>query len=104
MGYAINPSAIFDFENHTTHTDTYTFNKKTYTQARNYAPAKTLAKEEKQNPYKAAAEEVESYTVRKGDTLSSIARKHGLSATSLRKINKLGTSDMIKVGQVLKLK
>ena len=43
MGYAINPSAIFDFENQTTHTDTYTFDKKSFTQARNYAPAKRTA-------------------------------------------------------------
>lgn len=40
MGYAINPAAIFDFANHCTHTDEYTFTKKTYTEARNYAPAK----------------------------------------------------------------
>lgn len=40
MGYPINPAAIFDFANQTTHTDQYTFSKKTYTQARNYAPEK----------------------------------------------------------------
>lgn len=40
MGYPINPCAIFDFPNHTTHTDEYTFSKKTYTEARNYAPEK----------------------------------------------------------------
>lgn len=44
MGYAINPSAIFDFENQTTHTDTYTFTKKEYTQSRNYAPRKSSTK------------------------------------------------------------
>lgn len=38
MGYAINPEAIFDFANRTTHTDSYTFNKNTYTEARDYAP------------------------------------------------------------------
>ncbi len=38
MGYAINPEAIFDFANRTTHTDSYTFNKSTYTEARGYAP------------------------------------------------------------------
>ena len=38
MGYPINPAAIFDFANQCTHTDEYTFSKKTYTQARNYAP------------------------------------------------------------------
>ena len=103
MGYAINPAAIFDFANHTTHTDTYTFDKKTYTKARNFAPSKTLAEGE-DNPYKAAVEEIETYTVKKGDTLSSIARSYGLSATSLRKMNGMTASDVIKVGQVLKLK
>lgn len=105
MGYAINPSAIFDFANHTTHTDTYTFDKKTYTKARNFAPAgTTLAKAEKENPYRAAASEADTYTVRKGDTLSSIAKSYGLSATTLRKINHMNNADVIKVGQVLKLK
>lgn len=104
MGYAINPSAIFDFANHTTHTDQYMFDKKTYTKPRNYAPAGNLAKAEKENPYRAAAAEKNTYTVRKGDTLSSIARAYGVSATTLRKINKMASSDVIKVGQVLKLK
>lgn len=36
MGYAINPQAIFDFEDRTTITDTYTFSKSTYTEARSY--------------------------------------------------------------------
>lgn len=40
MGYAINPCAIFDFANQTT--DYYTFNKGTYTQARNYAPSSSV--------------------------------------------------------------
>ena len=40
MGYAINPDAIFDFENKTTHTDEFTFNKSSYKDARDYSPAK----------------------------------------------------------------
>lgn len=103
MGYAINPAAIFDFANHTTHTDTYLFDKKTYTKARNYAPSNNYARS-KGNIYKAANSEKESYTVKKGDTLTSIAKAYGLSATSLRKINGMGSGDMIKVGQVLRLK
>ncbi len=103
MGFAINPAAIFDFANQTTHTDTYLFDKKTYTKARNYAPSR-FAKTDNENPYKAADSERESYTVKKGDTLSSIAKSYGLSATSLRKINGMSNSDVIKVGQTLKLK
>lgn len=104
MGYAINPSAIFDFANQTTHTDTYTFSKSTYTQPRNYAPSKNLAQSEKGNPYKPAASSKSTYKVKKGDTLSSIARSHGMSTTRLRRLNGLGSSDKIRSGQVLKLK
>ena len=104
MGYAINPSAIFDFANQTTHTDTYTFSKSTYTKARNYAPSRNLAQAEKENPYKKGNDSRTTYTVRRGDTLSSIARSYGMSATTLRKLNSLASSDKIKAGQTLKLK
>lgn len=104
MGYAINPAAIFDFANQTTHTDTYAFSKSTYTQSRNYAPSNTLAQAESENPYKTAKSTRSTYTVRKGDTLSSIARSNGLSVTRLRKLNGLGKSNKIQKGQVLKLK
>lgn len=103
MGYAINPSAIFDFQNQTTHTDTYTFSKATYTQARNYAPTATASKATAESSYKSGAE-VSTYTVKKGDTISSIARSYGMSVTRLRNINGLNSSDRIEAGQVLKLK
>ncbi len=104
MGYAINPSAIFDFANQTTHTDTYTFSKKTYTQPRNFAPSnEQLAKNQKENPYKSAKETKSTHTVRKGDTLASIARSYGISTTTLRRLNNL-EGNLIKAGQVLKVK
>lgn len=106
MGYAINPSAIFDFANHTTHTDEYTFTKTTYTKARNFAPSRNkrelLADEE--NTYKSGNNQISSYVVKKGDTLNKIARAHGMSATSLRKLNNLEPEDVIKIGMELKLK
>ena len=102
MGYAINPNAIFDFANQTTHTDTYTFSKSNYTQGRNYAPTRS-ERQMAENPYK-AGKEVKTYTVRRGDTLSSIARSYGLSAKTLRRLNGLGPKSKIKAGQVLKLK
>ena len=106
MGYDINPSAIFDFANHTTHTDQYTFSKSTYTKARNYAPNKNKVElaAEKENTYKSGNHQIASYTVKKGDTINKIARAHGLSATSLRKLNGLETTDVIKIGQELRLK
>lgn len=106
MGYAINPAAIVDFANKTTHTDEYTFSKATYTKARNFAPSKSkreLASDDA-NTYKSGNSQIASYTVKKGDTINKIARAHGMSATSLRKLNGLETSDAIKIGQELRLK
>ena len=43
-----------------------------------------------------------TYTVRRGDTLSSIARKHGISVSTLKKRNGI-KGDKIRVGQKLKI-
>lgn len=43
-----------------------------------------------------------AYTVKKGDTLSGIARDHGVSVASIRTINRL-SSDRIMVGQKLRI-
>ena len=101
MGYAINPAAIFDFANHTTHTDTYTFSKKTYTQPRNFAPSR---QNEIHNPYKQGSEMAATYTVKSGDTVAAIARKYGMSATTLRRLNNMEKTDPIRTGMILKLK
>ncbi len=106
MGYAINPCAIFDFANQTTHTDTYTFNKGTYTQARNYAPSSSVAYAEKaskqENAYTDGSRE--TYRVKKGDTLSSIASAYGTSIDNLCKLNGLSKKSRINAGKVLRVK
>jgi len=43
------------------------------------------------------------YRVKRGDTLEKIARKHNTSVGELRKLNKIKQSDVIFVGQNLKL-
>lgn len=97
MGYAINPGAIFDFENKTTHTDTYTFNKSTYTQDRNYAPSR------KGKSTTTVSASAATYKVRKGDNLGKIARKHGTTVAAIKRLNGL-KSDNLSVGQRLKLR
>jgi uncharacterized protein YgiM (DUF1202 family) len=42
------------------------------------------------------------YTVKQGDTLSSISRKYGVSVTNIKRWNNLH-SDMIRIGQKLKI-
>ncbi len=43
------------------------------------------------------------HVVRSGDTLSSIARRHGMSMTTLARINGIKTTSILRVGQRLKL-
>ena len=47
--------------------------------------------------------EGEYYTVKNGDTLWTIARKHGLSVDELKNINNI-SSNVLSIGQVLKVK
>lgn len=44
-----------------------------------------------------------TYTVKAGDTLTSIATRYNTTVAMLQQLNGLGTSDLIQVGQVLKL-
>ncbi len=115
MGYAINPCAIFDFANQTTHTDTYTFSKSTYQNARNFSPAANseYAKEYlKKNPPKPYVRNSGStkgagsstYRVRKGDSLSKIASRNGTTVARLCRLNGLKTTSKLQVGQKIKLR
>jgi len=47
-------------------------------------------------------EVIKYYTVRKGDTLSKIAKRYGVTVASIRKLNKVGKS--VKRGKKLKIK
>ncbi|MFM7770399.1 MAG: LysM peptidoglycan-binding domain-containing protein [Bacteroidota bacterium] len=44
------------------------------------------------------------YTVKKGDSLSSIAKKYGTSVEKLRKLNGLKSSSKLKTGQKIRVK
>lgn len=115
MGYPINPMAIFDFENQTTHTDTYVFDKRAYQNARDYSPAsrRQLAaadqpakavKSAKSTSTKGSLKASKSYKVKKGDTLSKIAARNGVSVKELCRINGLKASSKLQPGKTLKVK
>ena len=44
-----------------------------------------------------------SYTVKSGDTISSISRKHKVSPTSLMKLNKISDPTKLRIGQSLRV-
>lgn len=119
MGYAINPAAIFDFANQTVHTDTYTFTKSTYQDARNFDPAANTEYAKvytKNNPRPAASASSSSssssrhssgastYKVKKGDTLGAIAAKHHVTVRQLCRLNGLNTRSKLRIGQRLKVR
>lgn len=110
MGYAINPAAIFDFANQTTHTDTYTFDKRTYQEARNFSLADNARYAEKyraaypSKPYKASNGGSATYKVRKGDSLSRIASRNGTTVARLCRLNGLKTTSKLRIGQRLRLR
>lgn len=117
MGYAINPCAIFDFANQTTHTDTYTFDKRTYQKARNFDPkanseyAQQYLKENPTKPYvrsskssTASSAGASSYKVRKGDSLSKIASRNGTTVAKLCQLNGISTKTKLRIGQKLRVR
>lgn len=113
MGYAINPCAIFDFANQTTHTDTYTFDKRTYQEARNFDPEANVeyrrryAQANPPRPYtrnRNSEGTASTYRVRRGDSLSKIASRNGTTVAKLCRLNGLTTSSKLQPGQRLRLR
>lgn len=51
----------------------------------------------------AAAAQEATYTVKRGDTLSGIARKYGITVAALAAANSIDNPNLIHVGQVLKI-
>ena len=49
------------------------------------------------------ARSVKSYTVKKGDTLFSLAKNNAISVDELRRLNKMGESDALLLGQKIKI-
>lgn len=101
MGYAINPAAIFDFENHTTHTDQFTFNKSSYQDSRNYAPTKS-SKSTKGTAV--ASSGAKTVKVRKGDTLGKIAIANGTTVDKLCALNGITKTTKLSIGKSLKVR
>lgn len=119
MGYAINPAAIFDFANQTTHTDIYTFDKNTYQQARNFSPEANAAyaaqyrathKVEYGSGSKSSSSRSanssgsKTVKVKKGDSLSRIASRNGTTVAALCRLNGIKASAKIQPGQTLRVR
>ena len=83
-GISINPAEMFDFKNQDVTDDYYVFTKKTH-------PQKTTTG-------------MYVHKVRKGESLSSIARKHGTTVAALCQLNHVSKNTRLVSGQILKYK
>ena len=85
LGQAINPAFMFDFEKQDIVADSYLFVKKGIRRTGT-----------------AIASGMEYYKVRRGDSLSRISKKTGVSVKTLCKLNVITTKTTLRVGQILK--
>lgn len=85
LGQAINPAFMFDFEKQDIVADSYLYVKKGV-----------------RRNGKAVASSVDYYKVRKGDSLSKISRRTGVSIQQLCKLNGITTRTTLRIGQVLR--
>ena len=115
-GMALNPAIMFDFRNQDVVSDSYLFRKSQYerdgqlaTRLRGanglygYNPADVNSP----NVGKSVATNSRSqgtryHKVKKGETLSAIARKHGVTVSALCKLNRIGKNVRLRPGQILK--
>ena len=64
----------------------------------------TTKKTETTTSKKTSSSSSSTYTVKKGDTLSSIAKKYSTTVAKLQKLNNISNTNKIKIGQKIKLK
>lgn len=131
-GVALNPALMFDFKNQDVTGDFYVYRRSTYNRdsdraTRNYgkpasttqataqvAPAAATRQNARSNRQTRAERQqataktskqqraASSHTVAKGETLYSIARKHGTTVDKLCKLNHIGKNMHVRIGQKIK--
>jgi len=89
LGNAINPANIIDFSTGLAHNDTYLITKRNSFYYQRALQERQLAK---------------YYKVRKGDTLSRIAARHGTSVKTLCRINGINTRKLLRPGIRIRVK
>ncbi len=113
-GVALNPALMFDFKNQDVVGDEWTFRRSTYN--RESAEATRLRgtggvyrggdglnyAEVAGNSSNQPAGNVRYHKVKKGETLSTIARKHRTSVTALCSLNRIKKNVKLRPGQILK--
>ena len=114
-GVALNPAILFDFRAQDVVADSYLFRKNTYmaesseaNRLRGKIGIGSYTREEVQGEMaygsetEQVAEEKQYHKVAKGETLSAIAKKRGVSVSSLCKLNRISKRTRLRPGQILR--
>jgi murein DD-endopeptidase MepM/ murein hydrolase activator NlpD len=113
-GVALNPAIMFDFKNQDVIADEWTFRRSTYNKESSqatrlrgaggvYRGGDGLYADASSKGGKAGKSQQSRYhKVRKGETLSVIARKHHTSVNAICKLNRISKKVTLKPGQILK--
>ena len=91
MGKALDPALMFDFVNQDVTNDYYVYRKPV---------RKTIDK--KTGAVKTESAEEMYYKVRSGDTLSKIAKRYGVSLSTLYKLNGMNSRSKLRIGQSIR--
>ncbi len=95
LGQPINPTDIISFTDHKLVCDTLCLSKQTF----DYVAEAKKAAAKNYN----GRNGMKLYVVKKGDTLSSIAKKNGITTKMICQKNKLKTTSILRLGQKIKL-
>ena len=111
-GVALNPALMFDFRNQDVVGDYYTFRRSTYskeskqaTRLRGVGGSVSVGEDElytKNGRSSSGARNTRFHQVRRGETLSSIARKRNTTVDAICKLNRIGRNMKLRPGQILK--
>ena len=91
LGQAINPALLFDFEKQDIVTDSYLFMK-----------GKNRYRRSNSSVVASGGGDIQYYKVRRGDSLSRISKKTGVSIDRLCKLNGITRRTTLRINQVLK--
>lgn len=102
MGIAINPEDLFDFAQGAPKLDIYTFQRG---RARSggrttYASSTSVSRAKGKST---ASSSIRSHRIKKGETLSAIARRYGTSVSRLRQLNGLSAGATIRAGRSIRV-
>lgn len=115
-GVALNPALMFDFRAQDVTGDYYAFNKQTYdnesmnaTRLRGKQDSSTFVRSGSADDFatnkrttSGLSDQISYHKVKKGETLSSIARKRGVTVDKICKLNHISKTMRLRPGQILR--